>query len=306
MVEYTKEGPPKHRLDRPEIRSYLWEHGLLQAVLKSIAAQRNSYSHHVRGVLFGHFLPANGDYTSNLEMAGRILRGAVNGRGDENGWSTLMPCLAACSIFRSGKGSANMFVSSGSSEFTNSSKRKLDGKTIQHLIRHPAHEALTRLLIIKAVIQIDDTNTRRTKGSTNNKSSGKSPNAKEKVSPFSRNEEAMSEIIRTQGESLTMPTNLSRCPGYSAGDIEYFKILVSAINNQERPQMRSQKPIPKRFFFDFQEHPTSPPRKRTHDDMNGDDTQPSQLLIPIISLDDVEDCTLHPDGSGNSVPFASI
>ena len=40
MVDYKKDGETRHKLDRQEIRSYLWEHGLLQAVLKSIAAQK--------------------------------------------------------------------------------------------------------------------------------------------------------------------------------------------------------------------------------------------------------------------------
>ena len=296
MVNYTKDGQAKHKLDRPEIRSYLWEHGLLQAVLKSIAGQRNSYSHHVRGILFGHFIPARNDYRSNLTEAGRILRGAVHGRADREGWSSLMPCLAACSTFRSGKGSANIFASSSSAELTNSMKRKLNGKTVQHILRHPAHEALTRLLIIKAIIQTEDSPTRRSKGS-NEDGPPKSTTTKEKVSPFSNNETAVADIITEQGNLLTMPPNLSRGPGYTSGDIKYFKHLVSVINDKERPEMRAQQPIPNSYFFNFPEDSTGTSRKRSHDEVGSHQGEPSQLLMPIISLDEVDMSLCSPQSS---------
>ena len=217
-----------------------------------------------------------------------------------------MPCLAACSMFRSGKGTGNIFVSNGSLEFTNSMKRKLDGKTVQHLLRHPAHEALTRLLIIKAIIQIDDATSKKPKTSIDCNIAGKPAQAKEKVSPFSKDKKAMEEIIGMQGSSLSMPANLSRGHGYTATDIQYFKHLVTAINSKERPEMHAEKPIPKRFFFNLPEDSCVPPRKRSHDEIDSHPNEPSQLLMPIILLDEAEEQMLPTESQEISTPCTPI
>ena len=150
-TKQTTALPPKHPFDRDDVRQYTWQHGVLKSVLKLMSSQRNNLSFFICTCLFGHLIPDTLVEEERYEKTVMVFRGVVNGPTDRDGWLSAMPVMTAASTFR--QGSPKIFDPLETNEFVDKVKESFHKKAVQHLLHHPAHEALVRLIVAKAIVQ---------------------------------------------------------------------------------------------------------------------------------------------------------
>lgn len=172
----------RHKYNNPETLQYFWKEGWVSSVVSRIGRERNSLAFHVRQTLafyLGPFMGEKGDKNvpgSIVPVAANIVAACMVGRSDEDLWvHYMMPLLGTLSFYRVGKGSSLTHLFNGfCPEYPAADKElhdtevsqyildtfaslslvgcgRIHDKTISQVLRPPAHEALLRVMVLKAL-----------------------------------------------------------------------------------------------------------------------------------------------------------
>ena len=251
-----------------------------------MSAQRNNLSFFVRSALFGNLIPDTLPDEERQQKTIMVFRGVVNGPKDERGWCSAMPVLGAASMFR--QGSPKIFETPDSAVFKASVKATLHRKAVQQLLHHPAHEALVRLIVAKAIVQQENPKIKTPKFS----------------SPFlTKSKDDFENVLSGAADYKTKcPALLSRSNGYTKDDIKFFSELRDQIQEEERPNLKQFKRF---LLFDFPNsaHILSTKSKRTVSETESPTQQanPKKSLIRIIDYSEIEEVNLLDKDTSQSI-----
>ena len=177
------------------------------------------------------------------------------------------------------QGSPKIFETPDSPVFKVSVKVALHRKAAQQLLHHPAHEALVRLIVAKAIFQQENPKIKSPKFS----------------SPFLC--KSKDDFDNALSEAADYPTKcpalLSRSNGYTKDDIKFFSELRDQIQEEERPNLKQFK---KFLLFDYPDAAlslaTKSKRRASEMDSTTQQPNPKKTLIRIIDYSEIEEVNL--------------